>query len=86
MNLIICLANNNGICFNHRRLSRDAAVISDIAELVGESSLRIHPYSLRLFEESGISLICGEDYLSAAADDDSVFVASDAYTEFEERF
>ncbi len=84
MNLIICWSVNKGISFNHRRVSRDMAMIADIKELLGQQSLRIHPASQSLFDDSGIPLICDESFLSDAGETDYVFVESDAYLPFED--
>lgn len=52
MKIIVCVAKNNGILFNHRRVSKDAKVLEDIAE--NTSNLVLSKYSEELFE--GIKL------------------------------
>ena len=53
MVLYFCLDDRNGLSFNHRRQSRDSAVLKDItAHLEGE--LMIDPLSRRIVEEAGI--------------------------------
>lgn len=37
MKLIICVDDNNGVAFNHRRLSFDRKVFQEIQELVNKS-------------------------------------------------
>ena len=39
MYIIICLDDNNGLAFNHRRQSQDRIVAEDISKPVGEKKL-----------------------------------------------
>ncbi len=56
MTLYICLDDKNGLKFNKRRQSRDAAVLEDIrSQLAGK--LCIEPYSEKLIQEAGISYV-----------------------------
>lgn len=56
MTLYICLDDRNGLQFNHRRQSRDTAVLEDIRiRLAGP--LLIRPFSEKLIRESGISYV-----------------------------
>ena len=56
MNLYICLDDRNGLRFNKRRQSRDAAVLADIrSRLTGK--LLIDPYSEKLIREAEISYV-----------------------------
>ena len=83
MILIVCLDNQNGIAFNHRRQSSDRAVTEDIAKTAAESGqkLYIFPYSQSLFakEENNASelLVC-ENPLAAAREGDCVFLEQNA--------
>ena len=53
MTLYFCLDDRNGLGFNHRRQSRDAAVLEDIhSRMTGE--LLIDPLSQRLLQETEI--------------------------------
>lgn len=49
MILITCVAKNNGILFNNRRVSRDRKVIEDICEVVGDNEIVINDFSEELF-------------------------------------
>ena len=49
MYMIICLDDNNGLAFNHRRQSQDRIVAEDIRKTVGEKKLWITDYSRKLF-------------------------------------
>ena len=56
MNLYICLDDRNGLQFNHRRQSRDAAVLEDIrSQLTG--NLLIDPFSEKLIREAAIPYV-----------------------------
>ena len=50
MYIIICLDDNNGLAFNHRRQSQDRIVAEDIRKTVGEKKLWITDYSRKLFQ------------------------------------
>ena len=43
MQVILCLDDRNGMMFNHRRQSRDRAVIQDILENLRDKQLPIRP-------------------------------------------
>lgn len=56
MTLYICLDDRNGLKFNKRRQSRDAALLEDIrSQLTGK--LCIDPYSEKLIQEAEIPYI-----------------------------
>lgn len=56
MTLYICLDDRNGLKFNKRRQSRDAAVLEDIrSQLAG--SLLIDAYSEKLMQEASIPYV-----------------------------
>ena len=67
MTLYICLDDRNGLQFNHRRQSRDAAVLEDIrSQLTGK--LLIEPFSEKLIREAEIPYVLppetAEDYFA----------------------
>ena len=35
MVIVVCVCQNNGLMFNHRRQSRDRAVLEDLADVCG---------------------------------------------------
>ena len=56
MTLYICLDDRNGLRFNKRRQSRDAALLEDIrTRLAG--NLLIEPFSEKLIQEAGIPYV-----------------------------
>ena len=67
MTLYICLDDRNGLQFNHRRQSRDSAVLEDIrSQLTG--NLCIEPFSEKLIREAEIPYVLppetAEDYFA----------------------
>lgn len=50
MKLIVCIDDNGGVAFNHRRQSRDRFLIDDIIEGLRGEKIFIEEYSLPLFE------------------------------------
>lgn len=73
MTVIVCVDEQGGILFNHRRVSTDRAVISDILDYVDQHPLRVREYSVKLFPED-TALCVGADYLSGAGKGDYVFL------------
>ncbi len=49
MILITCVAKNNGMLFNNRRVSRDRKVIEDIRRFVDDKKIVINGFSEELF-------------------------------------
>lgn len=74
MTLVLCLDDDHGMMFNHRRQSRDRVLIAELLETVGESRLLVSPYSKALFPEGAANITVAEDPCAAAGEDDFVFV------------
>ena len=74
MTLVLCLDDDHGMMFNHRRQSRDRVLIAELLETVGESRLLVSPYSKALFPERAANITVAEDPCAAAGEDDYVFV------------
>lgn len=72
MNMIICLDDNNGIAFNHRRQTKDRVVSEQIREYLKDQVLRCDPYSAELF--SNMHIEASDDYITRAAKEDWCFV------------
>lgn len=51
MNLIVCLDDDNGLLFNHRRQSRDRALRADLLASLGGAPLWVSAYTAAQFEE-----------------------------------
>ncbi|MBQ1210497.1 MAG: ribonuclease Z [Clostridia bacterium] len=69
MEWMICVDDNNGVCFNERRQSRDRVVTADMAE-TAVGRLVMTPYTAKLFAEYEGRFTVMDD-LSAAADGDT---------------
>ena len=74
MTLVLCLDDNLGMMFNHRRQSRDRVLIADLLETVGDRRLFVSPYSKALFPEGAANITVAEDPGAAAGEDDFAFV------------
>lgn len=76
MNVIACISDGGGMLFAKRRVSRDAAVIADVVETVGDGVLFVSDYSAPLFEQTPLSVVCASEPLSSAEKGDFVFLES----------
>lgn len=74
MTLVLCLDDNLGMMFNHRRQSRDRVLIAELLETVGDRRLFVSPYSKALFPEDATTVVIAEKPCMAAGEDDFVFV------------
>lgn len=72
MRVIVCLDDNNGMTFNHRRQSSDAVLTRRIADLVADSTLWVSPYSAKLFADYPVCV--ADDFLEQARAGDYCFV------------
>lgn len=59
MTIYLCLDDRNGMLFNKRRQSRDAAVLEDIRASIPDV-LTIDPFSEKLIREAGIPYALAE--------------------------
>ncbi len=73
MKAIVCVDENLGMCFNHRRQSRDALVISDIIKRAEGQEIYMSPYSAMLFEGFD-KIVAREDYLECAPEEGVCFI------------
>ena len=71
MILIVCLDDNNGMMFNHRRQSRDRVLVERIKEMTSDGVLWMNEYSAKLF---GGGVTVDADFLDKAADGEYCFV------------
>ncbi|MBE6547010.1 MAG: ribonuclease Z [Ruminococcaceae bacterium] len=86
MRLILCLDDRNGMMFNHRRQSRDRAVIADILTSVGQGTVFTTAYSVPLFEALGASPICSEELPENGTKEDVYFLEDRSPAPYLERF
>jgi hypothetical protein len=75
MNVIICIDDNNGMMFNHRRQSQDRTLRERIISTVKGKKLLMNEYSFKQFQDcdSG-NIAVDEDFLSKACEGDYCFV------------
>lgn len=76
MQVVICLDERNGVQFNRRRLSSDAALCSRVAaQCTGR--LMMNRYSAKLF--TGFDICVDDGFLNNALTDDTCFVEDMAF-------
>ena len=74
MKLIVCLSDDSGMMFNHRRQSRDRVLVADMVEHTKDATLWISPYSAPLFVEDCPHLQVTSDPTKTAGENDYCFV------------
>ena len=74
MTLVLCLDDECGMMFNHRRQSRDRVLIEDLLETVGERRLLVSPYSKALLPPDAANISVVENPCAEADDGDFAFV------------
>lgn len=82
MILIVCVDDNKGMMFNHRRQSQDRVLRRHILDRVGDAKLWMNGYSAKMFEKDESEqvrkcLIVDEDFLKKAAKVEYCFAESD---------
>lgn len=86
MKLILCVDDNGGVAFNHRRQSRDRVLNEHILALCGMHRLWITPYTAKLFGEDTAAQLCvAEDCLAQAGEEDFCFAELTDPTPYLER-
>lgn len=76
MIIIVCLDDNNGLMFNHRRQSQDSKIREDIIQYSRNSNLWMNQYSIKQFnhQEKLENLMIDKDFLTKAGEKDFCFV------------
>lgn len=74
MIVVLCIDDKNGMLFNHRRQSRDKAVIEDLVTISGEKKIYINGFSEELFLDNRDKTIVDDDFLDKAGTEDICFV------------
>ena len=77
MRIIIALDDSNGMLFNHRRQSSDAAIRDRIKELIKGQILYLNAYSAGQFKDTHIRLSVDEDFLHKAGKGEYCFVENE---------
>lgn len=84
MQLIVCVDDDFGMLFHHRRQSQDREVRKKMLELTQESNLWMNYYSQKQFQQEEASHICfDDDFLSMAQAGEFCFVETDDVTPYE---
>ena len=65
MRAALCLDDQNGLSFNHRRLSRDRAQQEDLLTLAGGAPMWVRPCSAALFSWAGDQVRAAEELPAA---------------------
>ncbi len=74
MHVIVCLDNQNGMLFNHRRQSRDRAVIVDILQHLDGRILKVRKCSEDIFPVDGETIWVSERSPEDVAAEEVCFV------------
>lgn len=74
MNYVICLEDRDGMAFNHRRLSKDQALMDDLMYYLNGRKIYADEYSSALFEEYGYRCETVENPVEACGQDEYVFL------------
>ena len=74
MKLIVCLSDDGGMMFNHRRQSRDRVLIADMVQHTRHATLWVSPYSIPLFGEDCPHLQVTPNPGKVAGENDYCFV------------
>lgn len=70
MDWMICVDDNNGVCFNNRRQSRDRLVTEDMLA-TARGRLVMTPYTAKLFADFADRITVAEQPETVAADGDT---------------
>lgn len=83
MNIIVCIDDEFGMLFNHRRQSRDRLLRERILMLTKGKKLWMNLYSAKQFEEEcAENIIVDEDSLHNAENGDYCFVETEDITKY----
>ena len=74
MIVIVCVDDQNGMLFNHRRQSQDRVLRQDLICETSGCVLRMNAYSLRQFKETPPNVRSSEDFLEQAGPGEFCFV------------
>lgn len=88
MKVIVCIDQNKGIAFHHRRQSRDVRLCEYLLQMAGTQTLWISPYSQTLFASNHLpmeGIRVSECYLEEAGEEDYCFVELDEIGPFSDR-
>lgn len=86
MIVIVCLDDNRGMMFNHRRQSRDEAVTERIQEICTGKKLWMNSYSDKWYGGlEGVDVVVEDDFLSLAGRGEFCLAESEHLLPFDEK-
>jgi hypothetical protein len=86
MNIIVCLDDNGGMMFNHRRQSQDRILRERVIQLTAGRGLWMNSYSQKLFADSDAANIrASEKFLDDASSGDYCFVEDQSLLSYADR-
>lgn len=74
MNIIVCLDDDNGMLFNHRRQSKDIELRKRIIAMTSGKKLWMNHYSAKQFESEYAQINIDDSFMLEATDGDFCFV------------
>lgn len=78
MTVILCVDDNLGMTFGHRRQSADARLRRRVLEYCEGRSLWMNPYTAKQFEDESGNIVVDPDFLEKAGEQDYCFVETEA--------
>ena len=69
MKLIVCLSDDGGMMFNHRRQSRDRVLCARMLEIAKDTRLHVTPYTQKIFDTAAPLCVSDAPWLKAAEGD-----------------
>lgn len=85
MNVIVCIDDNFGMMFNHRRQSRDRVVIEDMIKNLSSKKIHMNSYSASLFLKYKDYIEVDENFMDNPANDDFYFIENVALLDYKEQ-
>ena len=84
MQVIVCVDDDLGMMFNHRRVSRDRKLTDRILEIIKGKRLFVNHYSEELFAEKQ-GIFVEDDFLEKAGEQDVCFVENESLLPYEDQ-
>ncbi|MGL6198588.1 MAG: ribonuclease Z [Lachnospiraceae bacterium] len=86
MKMIVCIDDNGGMMFNHRRQSQDGVLRKRILSETQKSKLWMNPYSYKQFkDEDTDNIIVDEGFMLKADKDDYCFIENISVASYEDQ-
>ncbi|HHV12419.1 MAG TPA: ribonuclease Z [Clostridiales bacterium] len=86
MIVILCIDDNNGMMFNHRRQSKDRILLEDVIAYSKENRLYLNEYSYKLFSGMGTeNIIVDPEFLDRAGTGEYCFVEDRSLLSYEQK-